>query len=90
MVHVLCSESKSVDQLCSDLIYTYAKDRLSCGVASMSHVTRKPALGFQTRSDTNWTVQSQKMARDCTYWIKEEEELYYICCENIGADQLCS
>ena len=46
------------------------------------------SLGFQTRSDTNWTVQSQKMARDCTYWIKEEEELYYICCENIGAVQL--
>ena len=48
------------------------------------------SLGFQTRSDTNWTVRSQKMARDCTYWIKEEEELYYRCCENIGADQLCS
>ena len=48
------------------------------------------SLGFQTRSDTNWTVHSQKMARDCTYWIKEEEELYYICSENIGADQLCS
>ena len=72
MVHVLCSESKSVDQLCSDLICTYAKYRLSCGVARMSHVTRNLSLGFQTRSDTNWTVQSQKMARDCTYWIKEE------------------
>ena len=48
------------------------------------------SLGFQTRSDTNWTVHSQKMARDCTYWIKEEEELYYIFSENIGADQLCS
>ena len=48
------------------------------------------SLGFQTRSDTNWTVDSQKMARVCTYWIKEEEELYYICSENIGADQLCS
>ena len=45
MVHVLCSESKSVDQLCSDLICTYAKDRLSCGVARMSHVTRKPVFG---------------------------------------------
>ena len=45
------------------------------------------SLGFQTRSDTNWTVQSQKMARD---WIKEEEELNYICSENIGADQLFS
>ena len=44
MVHVLCSESKSVDQLCSDLIFTYAKDRLSCGVARMSHVTRKPVF----------------------------------------------
>ena len=89
MVHVLCSESKSVDQLCSDLIYTYAKYRLSCGVARMSHVTRKLVFGVSDQF-TNWTVQSQKMARDCTYWIKEEEELYYICCENIGADQLCS
>ena len=90
MVHVLCSESKSVDQLCSDLIYTYAKDRLSSGVARMSHVTRKPVFGVsdQVRHKLDCTVK--KMARDCTYWIKEEEELYYICCQHIGADQLCS
>ena len=53
-----CSESKSVDQLCSDLIYTYAKDRLSCGVARMSHVTRKPVFGVsdQVRQKLDCTV----------------------------------
>ena len=90
-MYYLCSESKSVDQLCSDLICTYAKDRISFGVARMSHVTKKNvSLGFQARSDTKWTVQLQKMARGCTFRIKEEEELYYICSENIGADQLRS
>ena len=28
-MYYVCSESKSVDQLCSDLICTYATDRLS-------------------------------------------------------------
>ena len=38
-MYYLCSENKSGDQL-----YIYAKDRLSCDVARMSHVTRKPVL----------------------------------------------
>ena len=46
-MYYLCSESKSVDQLCSDLICTYAKDRLSFGVAHMSHVTRKGVSVFR-------------------------------------------
>ena len=56
MVHVLCSESKSVDQLCSDLICTYAKDRLYCGVARMSHVTRKPVFGVSDQVKLDCTV----------------------------------
>ena len=43
-MYYLCSKSKSVDQLCSDLICTLAKDMLSCYVASMSHVTSKPVF----------------------------------------------
>ena len=34
------------------------------------------SLGFQTRSDTNWAVQPQKMARGLKFRIFEEEELY--------------
>ena len=33
-------------------------------------------------------VQPQKMARGLKFWIKKEEGLYYLCCENKGADQL--
>ena len=46
--------------------------------------------GFQTRSDIHRSVQLQNMARSLKFWIKEEEELYYPCSENKGADQLCS
>ena len=45
-------------------------------------------LGFQTRSDTNRAVQSQKMPRGLKFPIKEEEVLYYPCSENKDADQL--
>ena len=45
---------------------------------------------FPTRSNINRSVQSQKKARSLKFWIKVEEELYYPCSENKGADQLCS
>ena len=48
----------------------------------------KPVFGFRTRSDTNRAVQSQKMARGLKFCIYEVEELYYLCSENKGADQL--
>ena len=38
--------------------------------------------GFSTRSDTNWAMQPQKMARGLKFWIKEVEGLYYLCSEN--------
>ena len=47
------------------------------------------SLGFPTRSDTNQTVQPQKMARVLKFWILKEEGLYFLCSENKGADQLC-
>ena len=43
--------------------------------------------GFPTRSDTNRFLQLEKIARCRIY---EEEELFYPCCENKGADQLWS
>ena len=51
---------------------------------------RKPTIWVPTRSDTNRPVQLQKKARCLKLWIKVEEELYYPCGENKGADQLCS
>ena len=56
----------------------------------MSCDERKPVLGFPTRYDTNRPVQSQKKARSSKFQIYEEEELYYPCSENKGADQLRS
>ena len=55
----------------------------------MSHVARKPVFGFPTRSDKNRPEQSLKQARSLKFWIYVEEELYYPCSENKGADQLC-
>ena len=40
-----------------------------------------------SRSDTNLPVQSQKQARTLKFRFYEEEELYYLCSENKGADQ---
>ena len=49
---------------------------------------RKPTFWFPTWSDTNQAVQLQKMARGLKFRIYEEEGFYYLCSENIGADQL--
>ena len=67
--------------------------RLFTLIRSGSAGTReKWSLGFQTRSDTNQPVQSQKKARILKFWIEVEEELYYPTCsnKNKGPDQLCS
>ena len=49
---------------------------------------RKPTIWVPTRSDTNQTVQSQKIARSLKFLQNEEEGLYYPFSENKGADQL--
>ena len=46
--------------------------------------------GFPTRCDTNRLVQTRKQAKSLKFWIYVEEEVYYLCSENKGADQLCS
>ena len=51
---------------------------------------KKTVFGVSNRSDTNWPVQLQKMLRSLNFWNLVEEELYYPCSENKGADQLCS
>ena len=51
---------------------------------------RKLSYWFPTWSDTNQTVQLQKMARGFKFRIKIEEGLHYLCSENKGADQLRS
>ena len=52
---------------------------------------RKPVYEsrFPTRSDKNRAVQPQKMARGLKFLILKVEGLYYLCCENNGADYLC-
>ena len=45
-------------------------------------------MWFPNRSDTNQAAQSQKQARSLKFRIYEEEEVYYPCSENKGADQL--
>ena len=49
---------------------------------------RKPTFWFLNWSDTNQAVQLQKMARGLKFRIEIEEELYYLCSENKGDDQL--
>ena len=44
--------------------------------------------GFLTRSDTNHASQAQKMTRGWKFGIYKVEELYYLCSENKGTDQL--
>ena len=43
----------------------------------MSLVMRKQSSGFPTRSDTNWAVQSQNMARGLKFRIQKGEGVYY-------------
>ena len=45
--------------------------------------------GFPTRSDINRASQLVNIARCLKFWIKKVEELYYLCSENKGPDQLC-
>ena len=49
---------------------------------------RKPTFWFPTWFNTNKAVQLQKMARGLKFRIQEVEELYYLCSENKGVDQL--
>ena len=51
---------------------------------------RNRSSQLPTRSDTNWPVQLQEMARSLKFFIKKVEEMYYPCGENKGADQLRS
>ena len=45
-------------------------------------------MWFPNRSDTNRPVQAQKRARSLKFRILVEEEFYYPCSKNKGADQL--
>ena len=50
----------------------------------------KPTMWFLNRFNTNQAVQAQKVARGWKFRIYKEEELYYLCSENKGADlRLC-
>ena len=42
---------------------------------NLRYIMRNPTLWYATRSDTHQTVQVQKMAIGCKFWMLEEEEL---------------
>ena len=46
--------------------------------------------GFLSRSDKKRPTHLQTKARILKFWIEVEEDLYYLCSETKGADQLCS
>ena len=50
----------------------------------------RKTLWAPTRSDTNEPIQAQKLAKGWKFQKKKykEEDLYYVCSENKGADQL--
>ena len=54
----------------------------------MGHFMRKPVFGIfdQARHTLGYTVQ--KMHRGFKFLIGEVEELYHLCSENKGSDQL--
>ena len=83
---VLLQMGQSIRQTCCwDLLPGMTQTSL---LSFTSLVVRKRSLGFPTKSDTNWAVQLQKMARGLKFRIEEVEILYYPCSENKGADQL--
>ena len=55
-------------------------------ILSANEPRENQSSGFPTRSDTNRSVQSQRQARDLKFWLKVEEELYYLSSENKGTD----
>ena len=60
-----------------------------CYSYEMSRIVRKPTM-FPTRSDINLPVQTKRKARISKFWVQVEEELYYPCNKNKGADlRLC-
>ena len=50
----------------------------------MSLAQENLSSGFPTRSNTNWAVKIQKMARGLKLWIQKVIGLYYLCSENLG------
>ena len=51
---------------------------------------RKRPMWFPNGPDTNRAVHAKKIARGWKFWMKKVKQLYYLCCENKGADQLRS
>ena len=54
----------------------------------MNRVTTKSVFGASDRSDTNWSVRIQMMAKGLKFRVPEFEELYYLKSETKGTDQL--
>ena len=65
------------------LFYSFKKQN-----KNLSRLVGKPTMCFLNRSDINWAVQSQEQAGSLKFRILKEEEVYYPCSENKGADQL--
>ena len=50
----------------------------------------KTGLGISDQVLHKPAIHPQEKARNLKFWVYIEEELYYPCSENKGADQLCS
>ena len=72
----------------NDILNRFSHNEVHRITRHLSRVMRKPTFWFKTWSDTNQTVQLLKMARGLKFRIKKVEELYCLCSENKGADQL--
>ena len=67
------------------------KRQVQHGLIKIRAATRENrSSGFPTRSDINWPVQLQKMAKRLKFWSYVEEELFFPSSENKGTDQLRS
>ena len=69
-------------------IYMLAQNDLFLHSNKWASLWENRSSGFPTRSDTNWSVQPQKMAKGLKFRIQEVKGLYYLYSENKGADQL--
>ena len=87
---------KTEEQSCEEIGQSEATDELTDGniedtiQGNMSRSARKTVFGVSDQVLHKPTYTSQKQARSLKFWIYEEEEFYYLCSENKGADQLRS
>ena len=74
--------------MATDLYEGVTKIMFENNVTCQMSLMRNWSSGFPIRSHTNQAVQPQKMSRGLKFRFWKEEGLFYLCCENKGAEQL--